>query len=283
MWENAKSFSLGSRAIRVGVYTGTLCNGSTRDFDSLSVGSTPTAPAITPPVVHQAKSKPQTMRLINHVGGLIMKNIVEICKDFGFEIPADKVADFNKAVAENYKTIAEHDKKVGKIEAERDAFKGRAETAEDTLRGFEGKDFDGITKDRDEWKKKAEQFEQDYNNKMAAHEKNELLKEAFADIEFTSESAKRAVYARVEKETSVINSQLRGFHEAIEAARKDDAAAFVDKQQQELNNNRAQFATPKNNNNSNSGDITKDTIRAIKDPAERQKKIAENIHLFQKG
>lgn len=67
--ENAKSFGLGSRAIRVGDYIGTLCNGSTRDFDSLSVGSTPAAPAITPPVVYQAKSKPRTTRLINYVGG----------------------------------------------------------------------------------------------------------------------------------------------------------------------------------------------------------------------
>lgn len=212
-----------------------------------------------------------------------MKNIVEICKDFGFEIPADKVTDFNRAVAENYKTIAEHDKKVGKVEAERDAFKERAETAESTLKGFEGKDFDTITKERDEWKQKAEQAEQDYNNKMAAHEKSELLKEAFADIEFTSESAKKAIMAQISDGVTVKNGKLIGFNDLLEEAKKTDASAFVDKQQQELNNNRAQFSNPKNNNNFKPGEITKDTIRAIKDPAERQKKIAENIHLFQKG
>lgn len=40
-----------------------------------------------------------------------MKNIVEICKDFGIEIPADKLAEFNKAVAESYKTVAEFEKR----------------------------------------------------------------------------------------------------------------------------------------------------------------------------
>ena len=171
-----------------------------------------------------------------------MKNIIDICKEFGFEVPADKVADFNKAVAENYKTISEVEKKVSKIEAERDAHKERADAAEQTLKGFEGKDFDTITKERDEWKQKAEKAEKDYSDKMAAHEKSELLKEAFAEYEFTSESAKKAIYARVEKETSIINNQLRGFKDAIEAARKDDAAAFVDKEQQHLEQNRPYFS-----------------------------------------
>ena len=61
-----------------------------------------------------------------------MKNIIEICKDFGIEIPADKHADFLKAVAGEYKTNAEHKKVTDKLDA---AIK-RAETAEDALKGF---------------------------------------------------------------------------------------------------------------------------------------------------
>ena len=44
-----------------------------------------------------------------------MKNIIDICKDFGIEIPAGEHAEFNKAVAENYKTVAEHEKKVNRL------------------------------------------------------------------------------------------------------------------------------------------------------------------------
>ncbi len=39
-----------------------------------------------------------------------MKNIHEILKELGIEIPADKKADFDTAVNENYKTVAEVDK-----------------------------------------------------------------------------------------------------------------------------------------------------------------------------
>lgn len=45
-----------------------------------------------------------------------MKNIIEICKDFGMEIPAEKREDFLKAVNGEYKTVAEHQK--GKPSAE---------------------------------------------------------------------------------------------------------------------------------------------------------------------
>ena len=36
-----------------------------------------------------------------------MKNIHEILKEIGIEIPEDKKASFNTAVNENYKTVAE--------------------------------------------------------------------------------------------------------------------------------------------------------------------------------
>lgn len=208
-----------------------------------------------------------------------MKNIIEICKEFGFEVPADKVADFNKAVAENYKTISEVEKKVSKIEAERDAHKERADTAEQTLKGFEGKDFDTITKERDEWKQKAEKAEKDYSDKMAAHEKSELLKEAFADYEFTSEAAKKAIMAQVSESVTVKNGKLIGFNDLIEEAKKSDASAFVDKEQQHLEQNKARFSTSRTPSSSGSP-ITRDEIMGIKDRAERRAAIAKNLNLF---
>ena len=41
-----------------------------------------------------------------------MKNIIDILKGLGIEVPEDKASDLNKEVAENYKTVAEFDKKV---------------------------------------------------------------------------------------------------------------------------------------------------------------------------
>lgn len=212
-----------------------------------------------------------------------MQNVIEILKSNGIEIPEDKVATINKAVAENYKTVSEVEKKTSKLESERDSWKERAENAEETLKGFEGKDFDTITKERDEWKKKAEDAEKEYSAKEAEREKQELLKEAFAEIEFTSESAKKAIMAQISENVSVKNGKLIGFNDLLEDAKKNDASAFVDKEQQNLEQNKAKFTTPMNNQNgNNNGNLTKKDIMAIKDPAERQQKIAENMSLFQK-
>lgn len=212
-----------------------------------------------------------------------MQNILEICKEFGLEIPADKQSDFNKKVAENYVTKAEHDKKLNRAESDRDTWKEKAETAEATLKGFEGKDLNAMQKEIEDWKEKATKAESEYNAKMAEHEKQELLKEAFADIEFTSESAKKAIMAQIAEGVSVKNGKLIGFNDLLEDAKKNDASAFVNKEQQNLEQNKARFTGPMNNQNgNNNGTLTKKDIMAIKDPVERQQKIAENMSLFQK-
>lgn len=178
-----------------------------------------------------------------------MQNIIEILKSNGIEVPEDKVATINKAVSENYKTVSEVEKKTSKLENERDSWKERAENAEETLKGFDGKDFDTITKERDEWKKKAEDAEKEYSAKEAEREKQELLKEAFADIEFTSTAAKNAIMAQIAENVSVKNGKLIGFNDLLEDAKKNDASAFVDKEQQNLEQNKARFTGPMNNQN----------------------------------
>lgn len=209
-----------------------------------------------------------------------MQNIIEILKSNGIEVPEDKVATINKAVAENYKTVSEVEKKTSKLESERDSWKERAENAEETLKGFEGKNFDEITKERDEWKKKAEDAEKEYSAKEAEREKQELLKEAFAEIEFTSESAKKAIMAQISENVSVKNGKLIGFNDLLEDAKKNDASAFVDKAQQNLEQNKAKFTTPMNNQGGKVGTMTKDEIMAIKDRGERREAMLANKELF---
>ena len=209
-----------------------------------------------------------------------MQNIIEILKSNGIEVPEDKVATINKAVSENYKTISEFEKKVSKMEAENESLKERAEAAEETLKGFEGKDFDTITRERDEWKLKAENAEKEYSAKEAEREKQELLKEAFEGVEFTSESAKKAIMAQIGETVSVKNGKLIGFNDLLEDARKNDASAFVNKEQETLEQGKAKF-TDKMNNGGKVGTMTKDEILQIKDKGERQAAIAKNLSLFQ--
>lgn len=203
-------------------------------------------------------------------------NIIEKLKQFNVEI----TSEMEKAFSGDFLSEREVEKKLSKLQNENESLKERAETAEETLKGFEGKDFDTITKERDEWKKKAEDAEKEYSAKEAEREKQELLKEAFAEIEFTSESAKKAIIAQISENVSVKNGKLIGFNDLLEDAKKNDASAFVDKAQQNLEQNKAKFTTPMNKQGGKVGTMTKDEIMAIKDRGERREAMLANKELF---
>lgn len=210
-----------------------------------------------------------------------MQKLIETLKGFGIEIPEEKHAEVKKALSAHYKNVAEHDKAISKLETERDKWKSQAETAEETLKGFEGKDFDTITKERDEWKRKAEDAEKDYNAKIEAREKSDLLNEALKDVKFTSEAAKKYIVAQIENEVGMKNGKLIGFNDLLNGLKESDASAFVNETQEHLEQNRAQFAPPQKKEGGGSI-LTRKDIDAIKDPSERQRQIAANIELYKK-
>lgn len=203
-----------------------------------------------------------------------MKNMIEICKDFGIEIPADKHAEFNKAVAENYKTVAEHEKKVTRLTEDLAAEKKRADDAVETLKGFEGKDFDAIQKERDEWKKK-------HDDAVAAHQKEQEDREFSHILETAITEAKgkntKAITALLDMDT-LRNSrnQEKDIKSALDALRTESGYLFDD------NGGRARFTQPNGNGGNPGGTTTLKDIMKTKDPVERQKLIGQNMHLFGK-
>lgn len=164
-------------------------------------------------------------------------NIVEKLKSLGVEI----TTEIEKTFGGEFISEKEAEKKLAKVQAENETLKERLTTAEETLKGFEGKNFDEITRERDEWKQKAEESERLHTEKMAELEKQELLREAFAGVEFTSESAKKTIVAQISEGVTVKNGKLIGFNDLLEDAKKTDASAFVNKEQEELENNKAKF------------------------------------------
>ena len=84
-----------------------------------------------------------------------MKNIFEIMKEYGLEVPEDKKKDFEKTVLENYKTMTDYDNQTKKLDAANDTIKAN-DTAmkdlQDKLDGFKDVDVSGLNqriKDRD--------------------------------------------------------------------------------------------------------------------------------------
>ena len=174
-----------------------------------------------------------------------MKNISEILKEIGLEVPEDKKADFEKAVSENYKTVNEFQKRVGKVEEERDGWKTKAETAETTLKGFEGVDLEKIKSDLADWKTKAETAEKEYQKKISERDFNDALNAGIGKYKFTSESAKKAVMAEVRKKNlTMSDGKILGLDDAISLIKEADKGAFVNEEEEELETNRAKFTAP---------------------------------------
>lgn len=205
-----------------------------------------------------------------------MVNVANELKKLGIEVSDEQKESLKKSMGEELYSKKEMEDKVNKASSESEQWKTRAESAEKMLEGLDGKSPEDILKERDDWKRQAEDFKKDYEAKIAEHEKNELLKEAFAEIEFTSESAKKAIMEDISKGVSVRNGKLIGFSDLIEEAKKTDANAFVNKQTPP-----ARFTKPNENNSGDDKPATRESILSIKDRSERQKAIAENISLFQ--
>ena len=205
-----------------------------------------------------------------------MVNVSNELKKLGIEVSDEQKESLKKSMGEELYSKKEMEDKVNKASSESEQWKTRAESAEKMLEGLDGKSPEDILKERDDWKRQAEDSKKDYEAKIAEHEKDELLKEAFAEIEFTSESAKKAIMKDISESVSVKNGKLIGFSDLIEEAKKTDANAFVNKQTPP-----ARFTKPNENDPGGDKHATRESILSIKDRSERQKAIAENISLFQ--
>lgn len=143
--------------------------------------------------------------------------------------------------AENGKDIAAEKKRADTAEKDRDSWKNRAETAENTLKGFEGKDFDAIQKDRDEWKQKAEKAEADYKQQIYDRDFSDALSTAMESYKFSSDYAKTAVMAEIKSAgLKLLDGKIIGLNDMIENIKAKDASAFVTESQEE----KAKFTTP---------------------------------------
>ena len=109
-----------------------------------------------------------------------MINIHEILKNYGIEIPEDKKAEFDKAVIENYKTIAEVNKINEKLTKEIDGHKDTKKTLEDTNKAFE--DLKNSNASKEDWEKKYNDLVED--NRIKAEEREKQEKEAMERAEF---------------------------------------------------------------------------------------------------
>lgn len=112
-----------------------------------------------------------------------MKNIFEIMKEYGLEVPEDKKKDFEKAVLENYKTQTDYDNQTKKLDAANETIKANDTAMKDLqtqLDGFKDVDVTGLNKRISDLEEEKKNIQIDYDSKIADRDFSDLVKESIA-------------------------------------------------------------------------------------------------------
>lgn len=185
-----------------------------------------------------------------------MKNIIEIIKEAGLTLTDEQTEAINKAVAENYKTVAEFDKKVSKITSERDTLQTQYDDVKKSLASFDGVNVDDLKRQIADANTRAKEAEENAKKTIAQRDYADLVKQATDGLKFTSESAKKQFMAELTaKNIPVENGKLMGLGDWIEEYRKNDPNAIVDK---DADGNKAKFTDPMNPNAGPDADLAEE-------------------------
>ena len=112
-----------------------------------------------------------------------MKNIFEIMKEYGLEVPEDKKKDFEKAVLENYKTQTDYDNQTKKLDAANETIKANDTAMKDLqtqLDGFKDVDVTGLNKRISDLEEEKKNIQKDYDSKIADRDFSDIVKESIA-------------------------------------------------------------------------------------------------------
>lgn len=148
-------------------------------------------------------------------------------------------------MAENGKDLKKLQKENETLTTDRDAWKEKAETAEETLKGFEGIDPAKVQSQLEEYKKKAEDAEKEYNRKIAERDFEDTI--ATAIKEANGKNAK-AIRALLDTESLMKSkNQKEDVKKALDALKEaeDSSFLFIDEAQQQAQQNAARFTAPR--------------------------------------
>lgn len=187
-----------------------------------------------------------------------------------------------KVMSQYGKDVSKLQKENEKLTADRDKEKERADTAEETLKKFDGVDVETMQAELATWQQKAKDIEKDYADKLAQRDFEDALKEEIGGYKFTSEAAKKAIMTEIrEAGLKVKDGKILGLSDLLAQMKEKDASAFVDEKQEQLEAGRAKpFTGPLNPNGGGAKKMTREEIFGIKDTTARRQAIAENLSEF---
>lgn len=149
-----------------------------------------------------------------------MKNITDILKGYGIEIPEDVKAEFDKEFNSNYKTIAEVNQKTARITELED----QLNTAKAGLKAFEGVDVDSLKGQINDLTGKLTKAEADYQTKIADMEFGNRLDSAITGLKGKNSKAIKAMLDLDALKAS--KNQTEDIKTALENVKKENDYLF---------------------------------------------------------
>lgn len=123
-----------------------------------------------------------------------MKNIFEIMKEYGLEVPEDKKKDFEKAVLENYKTVADYGKQVDKVTN----LTEQLNEAKDAIKKFDGVDPEALKNEIAALNQKLTDKDTEFQNQLADRDFQDSIKGMITKYNGKNE---KAIMALLDMET----------------------------------------------------------------------------------
>ena len=168
-------------------------------------------------------------------------NLIEKLKAKNIEV----TQEMEEILAGDFISVQEHERKIKRVEEERDKFKNDFETASETLKGFEGKDFEALTKELAEAKESLANSEKEYKAAIEKRDYQDAIQELTKDLKFTSNSAKKAFLSELESNPlQMRDGKVLGFDDFLKGYKESDSDAFVKEEEE----HRSSFTTNMNQN-----------------------------------
>ena len=150
-----------------------------------------------------------------------MKNIFEIMKDYGLEVPEDKKKDFEKTVLENYKTAADYEKQTDKVTN----LTEQLNETKEAMKKFEGVDPEDLKNQIADLNQKLTDKDTEYQTKLADRDFQDNVKGVIAKYKGMNE---KAIMALLDVDTlKASKNQNEDLEKAVKALTEADDSKML--------------------------------------------------------
>ncbi len=140
---------------------------------------------------------------------------------------SEEVAD--KVLVIHGKDIEKHKTRITTLEGERDNYKTQLDTANETLKRFDGIDPDKIQEELQAHKTRADEAEKNYNLKLTQREQSDWLEEKLNEYGVSSPYARKQLISEILSEKDGLpwkDGAFLGFDDYMKSAKEKDTGLY---------------------------------------------------------